>query len=71
MNVGRTVLVTGAAAGINAAVAARLTAAGHRVIGVDLRDADIVADLGTPEGRAFMVERATALAPDGLDSTLR
>lgn len=63
----RTILVTGTASGINAAVSARLRAAGHRVIGVDLRDADIVADLSTGTGRAQMVTQAERLAPDGLD----
>ncbi|HLY36409.1 MAG TPA: SDR family oxidoreductase [Candidatus Binatia bacterium] len=48
----RTTVVTGAASGIGAAVRARLEAAGERVIGVDLRDAEVVADLARPEGRA-------------------
>jgi NAD(P)-dependent dehydrogenase (short-subunit alcohol dehydrogenase family) len=48
----RTVAVTGVASGLGAAVAARLVDAGQRVIGVDLRDADVVADLATDEGRA-------------------
>jgi NAD(P)-dependent dehydrogenase (short-subunit alcohol dehydrogenase family) len=33
------------------AVVDRLTAGGHRVITVDLADADVVADLSTPDGR--------------------
>ncbi|MBF8193510.1 SDR family oxidoreductase [Nonomuraea sp. K274] len=44
--------VTGSASGIGAAVTGRLRAAGHSVIEVDLHDADILADLGTPEGRS-------------------
>lgn len=47
--------VTGSASGMGAAVAERLRAAGHTVIGVDLHDADIIADLGTPEGRSAAV----------------
>jgi 3alpha-hydroxysteroid 3-dehydrogenase len=43
--------VTGAASGIGAAIAARLRAEGAEVIGVDLRDADVKADLSTPTGR--------------------
>ncbi len=48
----RTYLVTGAASGLGAAVAGRLRARGDRVVTVDLRDADVNADLGTPAGRA-------------------
>ncbi len=44
-------VVTGSASGIGAAVARQLQQAGHRVIGIDRRDADIVADLSTAEGR--------------------
>ena len=43
--------VTGTASGMGSAVVARLVAAGHRVICVDIRDADVVADLSTPQGR--------------------
>jgi NAD(P)-dependent dehydrogenase (short-subunit alcohol dehydrogenase family) len=51
----RTVAVTGAASGLGAAVQARLRAAGATVIGVDQRDADVIADLSTAEGRAGAV----------------
>src|SRR5262245_17648864 len=47
----RTTVVTGAASGIGAAVRARLEAAGERVLGVDLRNVEIIADLARPEGR--------------------
>lgn len=50
-----TICVSGSASGMGAASAQRLAASGHRVIGIDLRDADVVADLGTPEGRARAV----------------
>jgi NAD(P)-dependent dehydrogenase (short-subunit alcohol dehydrogenase family) len=45
------VLVTGSASGIGAATAAVLRAAGRDVLGLDLHDADITADLSTPDGR--------------------
>ena len=47
-----------------------MQARGHRVIGVDLADADINVDLGTPQGRKDMVEQVRALAPDGIDGVL-
>ncbi len=47
-----TYAVTGSASGMGHQAAERLRAAGHRVVGVDLRDADVVADLSTPQGRA-------------------
>lgn len=46
-----TYAVTGSASGMGAEVAAQLVAGGHTVIGVDIRDADVVADLSTPAGR--------------------
>jgi NAD(P)-dependent dehydrogenase (short-subunit alcohol dehydrogenase family) len=50
-----TFCVTGSASGIGAATAAQLRAEGHEVIGVDQRDADVVADLATSEGRATAI----------------
>jgi NAD(P)-dependent dehydrogenase (short-subunit alcohol dehydrogenase family) len=44
---------------MGAATRARLEAAGQRVVGVDLRDAEVVADLGTPEGRSAAVDAVT------------
>ena len=61
-----TYVVSGAASGIGAATAAHLTREGHRVIGIDLRDADVLADLSTPEGRSDAVRRVAELAPDGV-----
>ncbi len=51
----RTVVVSGAASGIGAATTAMLRERGDRVVTVDLRDADVIADLSTPEGRADAV----------------
>lgn len=50
-----TYVVSGAASGIGAATASLLRDQGHHVIGVDQRDADVMADLGTPEGLAAAV----------------
>ena len=60
----RTVVITGAASGIGRATAARLGAAGWRVISIDLRDADMVADLSRPDERARAIAEATALAAE-------
>jgi NAD(P)-dependent dehydrogenase (short-subunit alcohol dehydrogenase family) len=51
----RIAAVTGSASGIGAAVRRRLERDGHRVIGVDLRSAEVEADLGTIAGRAAAV----------------
>lgn len=51
-----TYVVSGSASGIGAATADRLRSDGHRVIGIDLRGADVVADLSAAEGRANALE---------------
>jgi 3-hydroxybutyrate dehydrogenase len=51
-------LVTGAASGIGRAAAERLRTEGYDVLGVDLRDADHIADLTTREGNAGAVSAA-------------
>lgn len=63
----RTVVVTGSASGMGAATKARLEADGQRVIGVDQRDADVVADLSTAEGRAAAIEAVTAASGGAID----
>jgi NAD(P)-dependent dehydrogenase (short-subunit alcohol dehydrogenase family) len=62
-----TIVVTGSASGIGAATRARLLARGARVIGIDLHRCDVVADLGTPEGRRSAIDRVHALAGGSLD----
>lgn len=62
-----TTVVTGSASGIGAATVARLSKAGERVIGVDLRDADVIADLSTPDGRTAAIDGVSSLAGDMLD----
>ncbi len=62
-----TYCVTGSASGMGAATAARLGADGHRVIGVDLRGAEIPADLATPAGRREAIDGVLAAADGVLD----
>lgn len=61
------VAVTGSASGIGAATATLLRANGARVIGVDLADADVLADLGTPHGRSAAIAEITAACDGRLD----
>jgi NAD(P)-dependent dehydrogenase (short-subunit alcohol dehydrogenase family) len=57
----RQYVVSGGASGIGAALTGLLRSQGHAVTTVDLRDADVVADLSTPEGRAEAVDGVRAL----------
>ena len=54
---GRRYVVTGSASGIGAATASILRDQGASVIGCDLNDADIIADLSTPAGRRSLVDQ--------------
>lgn len=56
----RTIAITGAASGIGYAAAAQLAAEGHRVIGIDIANAEIEADLSNPAGRRHAVEQIRA-----------
>lgn len=63
----KTIVVTGATTGIGAALREHLQAEGHQVINVDIRDADIVADLTTVVGRAAALQAITTQCPEGID----
>jgi NAD(P)-dependent dehydrogenase (short-subunit alcohol dehydrogenase family) len=65
--VARCVVVTGSASGIGRATVERLESAGDRVIGVDLKDADVCADLSTADGRVQMAHEVGALCNGMLD----
>ncbi|ROS04777.1 NAD(P)-dependent dehydrogenase (short-subunit alcohol dehydrogenase family) [Sinobacterium caligoides] len=62
-----TYAMTGGATGIGAAIQQQLVDEGHRVIVVDIKDADVVADLSTRQGREYAVEELRSRAADGLD----
>lgn len=64
----RTYAITGAASGIGLATKRLLESQGHRVIGIDLHDADVNADLSTPEGRAGMADAVREAAGGGIDA---
>lgn len=60
-------LVTGSASGIGAAIAKALQAAGHTVIGVDLKNAEITGDLSSAAGRQAVIAQALAHSGGTLD----
>jgi NAD(P)-dependent dehydrogenase (short-subunit alcohol dehydrogenase family) len=60
------VAITGAGSGIGAASAARLTASGRTVIGIDVVGAEVVADLSTAEGRAHATSEVTRISEGSL-----
>lgn len=66
----RTYVVTGSASGIGQATTKRLMDAGHHVIGVDLHDADVVADLATTAGRRALVDGVQAATGGRVDAVI-
>jgi nucleoside-diphosphate-sugar epimerase len=64
----RTLVVTGAASGIGATTARMAEEQGYRVIGVDIHDADVVADLSTEEGRKTAADKCAEVADGRIDA---
>lgn len=62
-----TIAITGSAGGIGEATRTVLEAKGHRVIGIDVRDAEVIANLSTAEGRAEMIIQVGAASDGALD----
>lgn len=65
-----TYAVTGSASGMGQAVVSRLTTLGHAVITVDIRDADVVADLSTAVGRRAATDAVLALCSGSLSGAV-
>lgn len=61
------IAITGSASGIGAATAARLSAAGHRVLGIDIHTAEILADLASADGRAQAIAAVLEASRGALD----
>lgn len=59
--------ISGSASGIGAAVSTALKAAGHQVIGIDRANAEVIADLSTPEGRQAAIAQVLELSGGVLD----
>jgi len=66
----RSCVITGAASGIGAAVLELLRASGWKVIGADLHNADVIADLSSLEGRHRMVERVFEQCAGSVDAVI-
>ncbi len=66
----RTIAITGVASGIGLATRRRLEGQGARVLGIDLRDATIIADLSTKHGRSHAVAQIRELSLERLDGLL-
>jgi NAD(P)-dependent dehydrogenase (short-subunit alcohol dehydrogenase family) len=64
------IVITGSASGLGAALVAGLRAAGHEVIDVDRHRASVVADLGTPDGRAHAIAECERLSSGRLDGVV-
>jgi NAD(P)-dependent dehydrogenase (short-subunit alcohol dehydrogenase family) len=69
-NNSRIYVLSGSASGIGRATKELLVSQGHRVIGVDLREADVIADLGTPAGRDLMIDQVTKKSRGKVDALL-
>jgi NAD(P)-dependent dehydrogenase (short-subunit alcohol dehydrogenase family) len=61
------VAVTGSAGGLGGAIRKRIESAGHRVIGVDQRDAEVIADLSSRDGRTAAVAAVGEQSGGSLD----
>ena len=66
----RTIAVTGSASGIGAATRRRLESSGARVIGVDVRDAEVTGDLSAGAVRSAALEGVARLADGRLDGVV-
>jgi NAD(P)-dependent dehydrogenase (short-subunit alcohol dehydrogenase family) len=67
MTMTRTYVITGSASGIGQATAEKLKSLGNTVIGVDIHNADVVADLSKPQGRIDAAKKAIGLSSNSID----
>lgn len=65
-----TYAISGSASGMGRETAQRLRSEGHTVIGVDVKDADVVADLSTLRGRTAAVDGVLAACGSRLDGAV-
>jgi NAD(P)-dependent dehydrogenase (short-subunit alcohol dehydrogenase family) len=65
-----TYAISGSASGMGREAAQRLRADGHTVIGVDVKNADVVADLSTPDGRGAAADGILAACGGKLEGAV-
>ena len=66
----RTYVITGTGSGIGLATKNKLEALGNKVIGVDIKNAEVIADLSTPEGRKESANKAIEMAGGTVDAVI-
>ncbi|GMO46102.1 MAG: SDR family oxidoreductase [Termitinemataceae bacterium] len=66
----KTYAITGCASGIGKETAALLRSAGHTIIGIDKKDAEVIADLSTAEGRRHAIDATLQKAGNRLDGAV-
>jgi len=64
------IAISGCATGIGAACRRKLEAEGFEVIGIDLKDAEVIADLSTPDGRKDAIASVLGRCAGTLDRLL-
>ena len=66
----RTYVITGTGSGIGLATKNKLVALGNKVVGVDIKNAEVIADLSTPEGRKEAANKAIDMAGGNVDAVI-
>ncbi len=66
----KNIVISGSASGIGQATKRKMESEGYRTICIDIRDADIIADLSTAEGRQQAIDRALEIAGGEIDAVV-
>jgi NAD(P)-dependent dehydrogenase (short-subunit alcohol dehydrogenase family) len=64
------IVMSGCATGIGAATRKVLEAAGHKIIGIDIHGAEVIADLSTAQGRKQAIADVLARCSGGMDGVV-